>query len=138
MLLVYGLSLMVLGVLSASSLIVQKRPDAKEMIEKLARYQGTIGVVAAVWGAYVLLRSILNLASIHLPFLHWATSVAIGAVLLGNGFLLGYGLAMTWVKDPTAKAKAEEAYQKLVPYQTKLGLAAIALGLWGVLASFLR
>lgn len=137
MLLVYSLSLIVLGVLSASSVIIKKRPDAEELIRKLAPYQGYIGVLGAFWGAWVLLGSLLSLRMVSLPLLAWLTSVAVGVVLLGNGFLQGYGLAMTWVKDETARVKAQEAYQKILPYQSKLGMAAIALGIWGVICSLL-
>ena len=134
---IYGLSLILLGVLSASGLIIQKRPDAKEAIAKLAKYQGYLGVVGALWGAWVLVHSVLDLRLIAMPFVLWLTNTAIGVVLVGNGFLLGYGLAMTWVKDEAAKVRAAAAYQKLLPYQTRLGLAAIALGIWGVLCSFM-
>jgi hypothetical protein len=134
---IYGLSLIVLGVLSASGLIIQKRPNARESIEKLAKYQGYFGVIGAIWGAWVIVRTVLDLRLLAMPFVLWLTQAAIGVVLLGNGFLLGYGLAMTWVKDEAAKARAAEAYQKLLPYQTKLGIAAIILGTWGVLSSLL-
>lgn len=134
---IYGLSLMLLGVLSAASFIVSKRPDARELIEKLARYQGYFGVIGALWGVWVLIQCVLNLRLVGLPLGLWLTQLAVGAVLLGNGFLLGYNLAMSWVKDEAARAHASEVYKKLVPYQTRLGLAAIALGAWGVLSSLL-
>ncbi|MCS6912590.1 MAG: hypothetical protein RMK29_19820 [Myxococcales bacterium] len=132
---IYGLSLMLLGVLSAASFIVSRRPDAKELIEKLAKYQGYFGVVGALWGAWVLVRCVLDLRLVGLPLGLWLTQVAVGAMLLGNGFLLGYNLAMSWLKDEAARAHASQVYQKLLPYQTRLGLAAIVLGAWGVLSS---
>ena len=50
--LVNGLWLIVLGMLGASSLVIAKRPDAKHVIAKLAPYQGWIGAVSALWGAW--------------------------------------------------------------------------------------
>lgn len=43
--LVYGIALILCGVLAASSVIVKKRPEAKELIAKLAQWQGWIGLV---------------------------------------------------------------------------------------------
>jgi hypothetical protein len=133
----YGISLLLLGVLSAAGFIIQKRPDAKEYIEKIAPYQGYIGVIGALWGVFVVIKAVLNIGLLgHAP-LHWLTWLAIGLVLVGNGFLLGYGLAIGHVKDEAAKAKAQEAYQRLVPYQTRLGLVSIGLGAWGIISSLL-
>ena len=50
--LVSGLWLAVLGILGASNLIIARKPDAKELIAKLAPYQGWIGAVSALWGAW--------------------------------------------------------------------------------------
>ena len=37
------------GVLGASNLIIAKKPDAKELIAKVAPYQGWIGAMGPVW-----------------------------------------------------------------------------------------
>jgi hypothetical protein len=133
----YGVTLLLLGVLSAAGFIIQKRPDAREHIEKIAPYQGYIGVIAALWGVFVVIKAVLNISLLaHAP-LHWLTWLAIGLMLVGNGFLLGYGLAMGHVKDETARQKAQEAYQRLLPHQTRLGLVSIGLGAWGILSSLL-
>lgn len=134
---VYGLSLLLLGVLSAASFIIQKRPDAKEHIEKIAPYQGYIGVIAALWGVFVVLQAVLHMSLLGQSPIRWLTWLGMGLVLVGNGFLLGYGLAIGHVKDEAAKAKAQDAYQRLLPYQTRLGLVSIALGAWGILSSLL-
>ena len=51
--LVTGVWLAVLGVLGASNLIIARKPDAKEMIAKLAPYQGWIGAISALCGRVV-------------------------------------------------------------------------------------
>lgn len=129
-----ALILVVIGVLSAAPLIISRRPDAKEVIEKIAVYQGWIGVGAAVWGAWSVLQSVANIDQISLA---WILGLAIGLTTLGNGFLLGFALGITFVSDEKAKEKAFELYERLLPFQTKLGLAAIAFGLMGVASAIL-
>ena len=134
MLTLSAIILIVLGLLSASHLIVSNRPDAREMIEKLAAYQGWVGVAGAIWGAWSLLNAVLNVDLTN-AFVGSITAIVVSAVTLLNGFLLGFGLGMTFVKDEAAKEKAGEAYTKLLPYQTGLGIAALALGVWGIVAA---
>jgi hypothetical protein len=136
--LVTGVWLAVLGVLGASSLIIARKPDAKEMIAKLAPYQGWIGAVSALWGAWWTINAILNLGLLaHFPIM-WITWLATGLVMLLLGFLLGIGIMKTFVKDPTANAKADQMLAKLSPYQGTLGLIALGLGVWNVISSILH
>ena len=135
--LVTGLWLAVLGVLGASSLIIARKPDAKELIAKLSPYQGWIGAISALWGAWWVIKAILNIQLLsHVP-LAWIIWLGTGAVMLLLGFLLGIGVLKTFVKDDAANAKADELLAKLAPYQGTLGVIAIVLGLYGVLRSIL-
>lgn len=136
--LIVGIWLVVLGVLGASSLIIARKPDAKEMIAKLAPYQGWIGVISALWGAWWVISAVLNISVLaHAP-IAWIIWVASGAVMLLLGALLGIGVMKTFVKDAAAHAKADELLAKVSPYQGTLGLVAIGLGLWGVISSILH
>ncbi len=135
--LVTAIWLVVLGVLGASSLIIARKPDAKEMIAKLAPYQGWIGAVSALWGAWWTINAILNIGLLaHAP-IAWITWLATGAVMLLLGFLLGIGIMKSFVKDAAANAKADEMMAKLSPYQGTLGLIAIGLGVWNLIRSFI-
>lgn len=134
MVLLSALVLVVIGVLSAAPLIIAKRPDAKEAIAKLAAYQGWIGVGAALWGAWGVLQSLSNIDQIGLA---WIIGLAVAVVTLLNGFLLGFALGVVFVGDENAKEKAFEFYDRLLPFQTRLGLAAIALGLLGAAGAIL-
>ena len=49
-------ALLVLGVVCASNLIIARKPDAKELIGKIAPYQGWIGAISALWGAWWLIN----------------------------------------------------------------------------------
>lgn len=135
--LIGGLWLAVLGILGASNLIIARKPDAKELIAKLAPYQGWMGAISALWGAWMVVSSILSLGWLTKFPIYWATFFGVAAVQLLLGFLLGIGVLKTFIKDPTANAKMDQTMAKLAPWQGTLGLVGIGLGAWLVIAGFL-
>ena len=125
------------GVLAASSLIVQKQPNAREMIAKLVPFQGIIGIILLLWGLFALLFWVL-------PALGWMMrwNFISGLILLlsvlvtiGLGFLLGYGLIAQHAlsKNADAARSGEAIHAKLARYQIPLGLIGIGLGLWAII-----
>ena len=117
------------GLLGASSIIIGKRPDAKQLIDKLLPYHGIIGVVMLLWGlrdAFQLLRSLSVIGHVTLG---WLVFLVTTLTELGLGFLLGYGLIVKYVlgNHPQAVAKAEQVRAKLRAYQGPLGVTAIIL-----------
>jgi len=132
-----GIWLAILGVLGASSLIIARRPDAAEMIGKLAPFQGWMGVFSAFYGIWGLIGSVLSIGMLALAPIWWITFLASSVILTGLGLLLGVGVMKTFIKDPTANAKLDQTIAKLAPYQGTLGLAGIGVGIWTILASFL-
>lgn len=134
---VSGIWLVVLGVLGAASIIVSKRPDAKEAIAKLAPYQGWIGAVSALWGVWGIISSVLNLGMLSDFPIYWITFLASAAVQALLGFLLGVGVLKTFAKNETADEKIDALMTKLAPHQGRLGLASIGIGVWMVIASVL-
>ena len=134
---IHGIWLALLGVLGASNLIIAKKPNAKELIGKVAPYQGWIGAISAIWGAWGVISAVLHLSWLgHWP-IYWITWLADSALLLALGLLLGVGVFKTFIKAPDATAKLDQVVAKLLPYQGKLGLIAIGLGIWMVLAGLL-
>lgn len=132
-----GIWLALLGVLGASSLIIAKKPDAKEMIGKLAPYQGWIGAISALWGAWGIISwGILSIGLLSTWPILWATYLAGSVLQLALGLLLGAGVLKSFIKNPQANAKMDQTIARLAPYQGKLGLAAIGLGVWMVAAGF--
>src|SRR5678816_772310 len=105
--LVTGIWLAVLGVLGASNLIIARKPDAKELIAKLSPYQGWIGAISALWGAWWVLNAFLNIGLLSGAPIAWIIWLATGGVMLLLGFLLGIGILKTFVKDANANAKAD-------------------------------
>lgn len=125
-----------LGVLAVPNLIIAKRPDAKQVIDKIAPYQGWIGAVSAIWGLYRLIFTVL----LHLGF--WIDVMKFGVkgilisvayilytlVLTALGLLLGIGTLKTFIKNPQAQAKMDETLAKIQPHQGTLGIVALIDG----------
>jgi len=118
------------GVLASSGFIISKKPNAKELIDKLTPYQGWIGAVMFAWGVWETISVVLHLnlmAQYPLRFVFW-TLVALSDLLVG--FLLGYGLITKYAfgKNEAAQQKGAQVREKLVKVQAPLGLVAIVMG----------
>ena len=135
--LINGLWLAVLGVLGASSLIIAKRPDAKEAIAKLAPYQGWIGAISALRGVWGIISSVLNLGWLGVAPIYWVTFLANALLEFALGLLLGVGVLKSFIKNPEAQAKMDQTIAKLAPHQGRLGIVAIVVGIWMVVSGFL-
>jgi hypothetical protein len=130
-----GIWLAVLGILAAPNIIVSKKPEAKEWIDKLRPFQGWLGVASVVWGVLRLVRffGILNGFSI-VPVLT-ITWLVMALLLIALGLLLGINVIKTFVKDATAQAKMDDMVTRISAKQGKLGLVAVVVGLWIILAN---
>jgi hypothetical protein len=135
--LVNGIWLAVLGILGAANLIIARKPEAKELIGKLAPYQGWIGAVSAIWGAVGIVLQVLNIALLTWAPILWITGLANCILEFALGLLLGVGVLKTFIKNPAANQKMDATITKLAPYQGTLGLIAIGVGIWMVIAGFL-
>ena len=126
-------ALLVLGVVCASNLIIARKPDAKELIGKIAPYQGWIGAISALWGAWWLIHWILNMGAMMTWPILGITWLANSLLLLGLGLLCGVGVLKTFVKTPAATEKLDLTVSKLAPYQGILGLVGIGVAIWTIL-----
>ncbi len=135
--LINGLWLMVLGVLGASNLIIASRPNAKELIGKLAPYQGWIGAISALWGVFGIIVSVLHLGLLTLFPILWVTGLANGVLLFALGLLLGVKVLKSFITDPGAQAKMDQTITRLAPKQGMLGLIAIGVGVWMIISTFM-
>ena len=123
------------GILAASALIVAKKPNAKELIDKLTPYTGWIGVVMFIWGIWGVINILRFLGVLtHAPVVF---ALALGLTLsnLAVGFLLGFGLITkyTLTGSAVARARGENLRAKLVPYQATFGIIAIVMGVLYIL-----
>lgn len=131
-----ALFLIAVGALGASGFIVSKRPDAKQLLEKMVPYQGIMGAVGVVWSIVGLISSVGVLT-------HGALGGAIimlvaNAALFGTGFLLAFPLIQSFNKNPQAKEKAEQLRSKLVAYQVPMGLTCIVMAILAIVRIVLK
>jgi hypothetical protein len=126
-------ALLVLGVVCASNLIIARKPDAKELIAKVAPYQGWIGAISALWGAWWLINWILHVGVMMTWPILGITWLANSILLLGLGLLCGIGVLKTFIKAPAATEKLDLTVAKLAPYQGVLGLIGIGVAIWTIL-----
>ncbi|UNY99084.1 hypothetical protein MQE36_01750 [Zhouia spongiae] len=136
---IYGISLVFLSIVAVPSLILAKKPNAKELLEKIEPYQGWIGLVFCIWGIWGIISAILNLGWLTTAPIWWITFLAGSIVEAGLGFMLGYGMInkLLLSKNAGAKEKAEKIRARIAPKQGKLGLLGIAVGIWMIIASFM-
>lgn len=133
----YGVWLVLLGVLAAPSIILSKRPDAAQALAKIAPYQGWFGAVSTLLGLWGIINLLLNMKMIQHASITWFTSLAVSALTAALGLLLGVGVLKSFIKDATAQAKMDETIARLAPKQGLMGLVAIGLGIWGILAGII-
>ena len=135
---IWGITLILLSIIAVPSLILAKKPDAKELLEKVEPYQGWIGIVFCFWGIWGVITAILNIGWLSVWPVWWITLLAGNLIEAILGFMLGFGLINKFFlsKNEAAKAKANQLREKLAPKQGKLGLIGIAVGVWMIIASF--
>jgi hypothetical protein len=136
--LIKGIWLLVLSMLAVPNLILAKKPDAKEILAKLAPYQGYIGAASAVWGLWTIISAVLNLGFLSRWPVTWIVWTAAGVVQLSLGLLLGVGVLKTWIKDPTAQANMDKTIAKLAPKQGLLGIVGLIVGAVAVVLNFIN
>ncbi len=126
----YGAPTIAGGLLAASAFIIARRPDAKQLIDKLTPYQGWLGFGLFFWGAWIVFQIVTNL-SFFTSFPVWlAMGVALAAVNLSVGFLLGFGLITKYAlsRNEAAMIRGQHLRSRLVAYQIPLGFAAMGVG----------
>ena len=136
---IYGITLVLLSILAVPSLVLSKKPNAKELLEKIEPYQGWIGLLFCIWGVWGVISSILNIGWLTSAPIWWITLLAGSIIQATLGFLLGFGTINKLVigKNIQAQEKAAELRAKMAPLQGKLGLFGVIVGIWVIVASFL-
>ena len=136
---IWGITLILLSIIAVPSLILSKKPNAKELLAKIEPFQGWIGIVFCFLGVWGILTAILNLDWLTEAPLWWVTLLTGNLISALLGFMLGSGLVnkLFLSKNETARVKSEELRQKIAPKQGKLGIFGILVGVWMIVASFL-
>lgn len=136
--LLFALLLIVAGVLAAASLIIQKQPNARDLIAKIVPFQGIIGIILLLWALINLIRVLPYLSPLFQYFPLTALLLLLTLlVAIGLGFLLGYGLISQYAlsKNAGAASGGQSALAKLAPIQIPLGIIGIVLGIWVLISS---
>jgi hypothetical protein len=123
--------LIVGGILAISNLIVAKKPEARQMIDKLLPYQAGIGIALLVVGVLNLLRSLSGIFQlIKLMPLYGVSWLAMIVCSILLGFMFGMPQIAKWMPgNNNAEQKGMELSKKLAPYQVILGLVGIGSAL---------
>ncbi|MDR2631349.1 MAG: hypothetical protein LBC60_10540 [Spirochaetaceae bacterium] len=139
-----GLVLILLGALCIPSLVAQKSPNAKALLDKVVPFQGIFGFVVFIWGIWVIIQIILNLGWIGLVFplglIFWLTILVDGILSLLGGAILGWSLIQQHLLEKAPdniKAKAEATFEKIIAVQPKIGIIAIIFGIWVIISDII-
>ena len=121
--------LIVLGFLGAVQLLAARKPEVKKIADALAPYQGWIGVAGFAFGAYFLIRLLLNQWFTLLEFAPLTAIVAMAAALLliVLGAMYGISIFRQFAGEEKA-AKVDGLLARVRPIQGGMGLAAMAVG----------
>jgi hypothetical protein len=124
------IALIVAGALGAASIIVGKKPEAAQIIGKIAPFQGIIGIGLLVWGVISLIRALgygVLVGDFIIPgILVLATTI----IMILLGFILGFNLIAKFMGE-----KGEQLFTKLAAVQGIIGIIGIILGLFWILSS---
>jgi hypothetical protein len=121
--------LIVAGILAAAGLIVSRKPEAAQLIDKLTPWQGWVGIVLLFWGFWDVVNALGALA--WAGFVVFLVYIIVAVIEILLGFLLGFGLITKFAlsKNDEAKAKGQAIRGKLAPFQGILGFVAIAVAI---------
>lgn len=136
---IYGISLILLSIIAVPSLLLSRKPNAKELLEKVEPYQGWIGIVFCFWGIWGLITAILHLGWLTSAPIWWVTLLAGSLVEACLGFLLGLPLINKLFLSSNEKARGKAALlrEKIAPKQGLLGVLGIIVGIWMIAASLI-
>lgn len=130
-----SIGLILAGIISVANLIVAKKPDLKDKLDKLTDYSGYIGSVILLAGLWGLVDGLIvsKFYTAHIgAFLKFAPIQAIAIfafppLCIVLGALQGLPKIAEWTgKD---LSKVEEVAKKVAPYSVPFGIAGIVVGL---------
>jgi hypothetical protein len=134
MTIIFGLLLIVLGLLSAQEFIGEKIPGVKSTLDMLASYGEFIGTGGLLCGFIWFLEAahLLGVIDIH-PVLVITGFVA-SVLTMMLGLVFGLPLFHKFMNEPTPAilVKADKWSERLQPHRKILGFIAIAFAILGI------
>lgn len=136
---IWGITLILLSIIAVPSLLLSKKPNAKELLEKIEPYQGWIGFIFCIWGVWGIISSVLNIGLLASFPIWWITLLAGNIIEAVLGFMLGFGLINKFIlsKSAAGEEKGNILRAKLAPKQGQLGVVGLIVGAWMIVASIL-
>ncbi|MFP4364909.1 MAG: hypothetical protein ACLFR1_13685 [Spirochaetia bacterium] len=131
-----GIVLIILGILGLSAMISEKMPQAEDVFKKVESFKGYIGIAALVYGLWSLITVLIRIGWISLFPVGWISGILGAIVTTGLGFLMGFSTVKNMIKEGDAQEKMVQVYDKITPYQKPLGIAAVVIGVWGLIYPF--
>jgi len=133
MYIIYSLILIIAGILAIPALILSKRPSAKDILDKVAPYQGWFGIAILILGLWNVVDLLID-ANFYFAFGlggSWVLLFVSSAVMAILGFILGFNLINVHLlsKNPKSEENGQKLMTKLMPLQNIFGIAAIVLGI---------
>ena len=123
---IYGIFLIILGLLAAPKLVLDKIPGLGGLVSLLQKIESFIGLFAIVWGAWSTFQCILNISLMSSNMLWWVTWLVGAIVLLLLGILLGLNLL---IGNVISTVKGTAILLALQPYKQMLAIIALVLGI---------
>jgi hypothetical protein len=135
---IHVLVLVLGGILAVSALIVAQKPNARQMIEKIAPYQTLIGLGLIGLGIVNFFRMVPHLTdAFKVNLLLAAVELTICGASILLGALFGMGTILKFLAgNAAAEQKAHDLVMKVAPYQVLIGLAGLAASLFYFLYRF--
>lgn len=124
----FAIIAIIAGILAASTVVVQKLPDAAGTIEKVKKYEAFIGAAALVMALIKIFDIVRILGSLTGMV---ALACIVACIVLG--FVMGFPVIQELVIEEMTEVnrnKADELYEKLTPYKVTAGLTAIGTGIF--------
>ncbi len=123
--------LFLLGVLGAANLIIARMPAAKDLIGRIAPYQGWFGALSVFYGLWEVVQAVTSMGIMAerppIGLIFWIIFLANAILQVSLGILLGVGVVKSFVKQPVAVQNMDRVVVKLAPFQGVLGLIAIGV-----------
>ncbi|MEP5255156.1 hypothetical protein [Winogradskyella rapida] len=136
---IYGITLIFLSIIAVPSLILSKKPNAQELLDKVAPYQAWIGLVFFIVGIWGIISTLLNIGWLSTAPIWWVTLLAGSVVEATLGFMLGFSMINKLIlsNNAAAQQKAVAIRGKLAPILGQFGIFGLLVGSWMIVASLL-
>ena len=117
------------GFLASSSFIIAKKPNAKQLVDKIAPYQAGMGIALLLWGlynafVYVGIGMMLKFFGINILAALTVWGALSSAIVIG--FLFGLPQIAKW--SAAGASRGDVLAKKLAPFQTLFGFIGIGSG----------